>query len=150
MPWRTTLRFMQPLAEITLTRPWHWGIAVIGNPLAEVPTKFNGRSVATARDVVTLSVRHAQDIDADRFEGDWDWATATIHLRSMVEEERTERQVLCDIVVATTKEAVSVGDADGFVVIPAPSVRTRLIVSADEADSAGMETVWVDLVAADD
>ena len=77
-------RPMQPLAEVTLTRPWHWGIAVLGDPLAEVPTEFDGRVVATARDVVTLSVRHAQDIEADRFEGDWDWATATIHLRSLV------------------------------------------------------------------
>ena len=141
------LRHMQPLAEVTLTRPWHWGITVLGDPLAEVPTEFNGRAVATARNVVTISVRHAQDIQADKFEGDWDWATATIHLRSLVEEERTERHVLCDTVIATPQESLSVGDADGMVVIPVPSVRTRLIVSTDEVDSAGLETVWVDLVA---
>ena len=141
---------MQPLAEITLTRPWHWGLAVLGDPLAEVPTEFNGRVVATARDVVTLSVRHAQDIEADRIERDWDWATATIHLRSLVHDKGTERQVLSDTVIATPQETVSVGDADGMVVIPAPSVRTRLIVSADEVDPTGLETVWVDLVAVED
>ena len=138
---------MQPLAEVTLTRPWHWGIAVLGDPLAEVPTEFNGRAVATARNVVAVSVRHAQDIQIDKFEGDWDWATATIHLRSLVNEERTERHVLCDTIILTPQETLSVGDADGMVVIPAPSVRTRLIVSTDEVDSAGLETVWVDLVA---
>jgi hypothetical protein len=37
-----------------------------------------------------------------------------------------------------------------MVVIPAPSVRTRLIVSADEVDPTGLETVWVDLVAVED
>lgn len=147
---RTMLRLMQPLAEMTLTRPWHWGIAVLGNPLADVPTEFNGLTVAMARDVVALSVRHAQDIEAERFEGDWDWATATIHLRSLVEEERTDRHVLCDIVIATPEETLSIGDADGMVVIPAPSLRTRLIVSTDDVDATGLETVWVDLVAVED
>ena len=143
-------RAMQPLAELTLTRPWHWGIAVLGDPEAEVPTKFDGRVVATGLDVVTLSLRHAQDIEADRFEGDWEWATATMHLRSLVREEATDRHVLCDTVIATAQETVSLGDADGMLVIPVPSVRTRLIVSAEKADPTGLETVWVDLVAVDD
>lgn len=138
---------MQPLAELTLTRPWHWGIAILGDPTAEVPTDIKGKVVATGRDVIVLSVRHAQDIEADKFEGDWEWATATIHLRSLVEGDRTERHVLCDTVIAAPEETVSIGDADGMLVIPAPSVRTRLIVSADDVDLTGLETVWVDLVA---
>lgn len=142
---------MQPLAEVTLTRPWHWGIAVLGDPLAEVPTEFDdGRAVALGRDVVALRVRHAQDIEADRFEGDWDWATATIHLRSLVQEEATGRSVVCDTVIATPGETVSLGDADGMLAMPAPSVRTRLIVSAEEVGPTGLETVWVDLVAVQD
>lgn len=141
---------MQPLAELTLTRPWHWGIAILGDPRAEVPTDIKGKVVATGRDVIVLSVRHAQDIDADKFEGDGDWATATIHLRSLVESDRTERHVLCDTVIATPEETVSIGDAEGMLVIPAPGVRTRLIVSADDADTTGLETVWVDLVAVED
>ena len=145
-----TLKPVQPLAEITLTRPWHWGIAVLGDPLAEVPTKFDERAVAVGSDVVALSVRHAQDIEADKFEGAWDWATATIYLRSLVQEEPTARQVMCDIVIATAREAVSLGDADGMIVIPAPSARTRLIVSAEKVESSGLETVWVDLVAVQD
>ena len=140
---------MQPLAEVNLTRPWHWGIAVVGNPVAEVPTDFGGRLVAVGQDVVALSVRHAQDIEADKFEGDWDWATATLHVRSLVQEEATDRQVLCDTVVATPQETVSLGDADGMVVIPAPSLRTRLIISSDDVDPTGLERVWVDLVAVD-
>jgi hypothetical protein len=141
---------MQPLAEVTLTRPWHWGIAVLGDPLAEVPTEFDGRAVAEGRDVIALSVRHAQDIEADKFEGDWDWATATIHVRSLAHEEATERHILCDTVIGTGREVVSVGDADGMVFIPAPSARTRLIVSANEVDPTGLETVWVDLVSVED
>lgn len=138
---------MQPLAEVTLTRPWHWGIAVLDDPLADVPTEFGGRGVAVGRDVIALSVRHAQDIEADRFEGDWDWATGTIHVRSLVHEEPTERHIMCDTIIDTRQEVVSIGDADGMVVVPAPSARTRLIVSADEIDPTGLATVWVDLVA---
>ncbi|SOC57168.1 hypothetical protein [Ornithinimicrobium cerasi] len=141
---------MQPLAEVILTRPWHWGIAVIGDPTADVPTDFNGQMVATGHNVVTLNVRHAQDIAAERFEGDWDWATATIHLRSLVGEDITDRQVLCNTVISTPDETVSLGDADGMLVIPAPSVRTRLIVTTDEIDLTGLEKVWADLVAVED
>lgn len=140
---------MQPLAEVTLTRPWHWGVAVLGDPLAEVPSSLSGQAVVRGDDVVAIGVRHAQDIDAERFEGDWDWATATFHVRSLGQEEPVVGQVLCDIVIATPNETVSLGDADGMVVIPAPSLRTRLIVSADEVDLTGLERVWVDLVAVD-
>lgn len=149
--WRSTLRRMQPLSEMTLTRPWHWGIAVLGDPRAEVPTEFeNGEAVALGRDVIALRVRHAQDINADRFAGDWDWATVTIHLRSLVQAEMTERSVVCDTVIATPDESVSLGDADGMLAMPAPSVRTRLIVSAEKLEATGLDTLWVDLVAVED
>lgn len=140
-------RFMQPLAEVTLKRPWHWGIAVIGDPTVDVPTEFNGQAVATGRDVVTISVRHAQDIDAEKFEGDWDWATATIYVRSLVEEEGTDRQVLCNTVIGTPDETLSLGDADGMLVLPTPGVRTRVVVTAADVDPTWLESVWVDLVA---
>ena len=109
-----------------------------------------GAPVAVGRDVVALSVRHAQDIEADRLERDWDWATATIYVRLLAHEEAAERQVLCDTIIATSQEAVSLGDAEGMVIIPAPSARTRLIVSANEIDPTGLDTVWVDLVATED
>lgn len=120
---------------------------MLGDPHAEVPGSLDGQAVAVGDGVIAIGVRHAQDIDADRFEGDWDWATATFHVRSLSQVEPTDRRVLCDVMVATPSEAVSLGDADGMVVIPAPSVRTRVVVSTDEADATGLERVWVDLVA---
>lgn len=79
---------MQRLAEVTLTRPWHWGVAVLGDPLAEVPSSsLSGQAVVIGDGVVAIGVRHAQDIDAERFEGDWDWATATFPVRSLGQEE---------------------------------------------------------------
>jgi hypothetical protein len=88
-----------------------------------------------------------QDIEADRFEGDWDWTTATIYVCSLAHEVAIQRRILCDTVIATSREPVALGDADGMVIIPAPSARTRLIVSGDEVDPTRLETVWVDLVA---
>lgn len=138
---------MQPLAEVTLTRPWHWGVAIIGDPLAEVPGSLAGQAVAVGNGVIAIGVRHAQDIDAERFEGDWDWATATFHVRSLGQMEPTERDILCDVLVATPNETVSLGDADGMVVIPAPSLQTRVVVSTDDVDLTGLDQVWVDLIA---
>ena len=138
---------MQPLAEVTLTRPWHWGVAVLGDALAEVPGSLAGQAVVLGDGVVAIGVRHAQDIDAERFEGDWDWATATFHVRSLGQAEPVERHVLCDIVIATPNESVSLGDADGMVVIPAPSVQTHVVVSTDDVDLTGLDQVWVDLIA---
>jgi hypothetical protein len=37
-----------------------------------------------------------------------------------------------------------------MLVVPAPSARTRVIVTTDEVDPTGLETVWVDLVAVKD
>ena len=28
---------VQPLSEVTLVRPWHWGIAIVADPKGEVP-----------------------------------------------------------------------------------------------------------------
>jgi len=90
------------------------------------------------QDVVALKVRHAQDIEADKFEGDWDWATATFYVRSLAQGESTGGQILGDTVIATSQETVSLGDAHGMVVVPAPSLRTRLIFSTDEVDPTGV------------
>ncbi|WP_153394603.1 hypothetical protein [Ornithinicoccus halotolerans] len=138
---------MQPLAELTTRRPWHWGVAVLGDLHTEVPTDFGRGVVAVGHDVIALKVRHAQDIDSDKFEGDWEWATASFHVRSLVDEEATTRHVLCDTVISTGQASVGLGDADGMLLIPTPGARTRVIVSVTEVDSTGLESVWVDLVA---
>lgn len=63
--------------------------------------------------MVTVRVRHAQDIEADKFEGHWDWAPVTIHLRSLVQEEPTARHGVRNARIASAREPVSLGDADG-------------------------------------
>lgn len=138
---------MQPLAELSLTRAWHWGIAIVGDPSAEVPHDLGDGAVAVGRDVIVLKVHHAQDIEAERFEGGWDWATATIHVRSLTQPEVTDRRLLCDEVIHAWRETVSLGDADGMLVIPTPSSRIRVVVTTQETHPHGLDEAWVDLVA---
>lgn len=75
---------VQPQLEVTLCRPWHCGVAALGDPQAEVPASLQGQAVSVGEGVIAIGVRHAQDIEADRSEGDWDWATAVIQIRSLV------------------------------------------------------------------
>jgi len=133
-----------------LRRPWHWGVALLGNLSAQVPDSLDDRPVAVGEGVIAIGVRHAQDIGAERFEGDWDWATATFYVRSLVEPEDSARRVLCDVVFRTADERISLGDADGEVVLPAPSTSTRVIVSTDSVEDKGLESVWIDFVGLDE
>jgi hypothetical protein len=132
---------VQPLSETTHTRPWHWGIAIGRAVGGELPDLTGNQIVKVGHAGLVVRVRHAQDIDAERFEGDWNWATATVQVRSLTEAESVSRQVLCATVMPTPDERIHIGDADGEVVLPAPSDRTHVIVSADDADETGlMET----------
>lgn len=141
---------MQPLSETTHTRPWHWGVAFIGEPSEDVPDREAGRVVSANDKGIAIAVQHAQDIDADRFEGDWDWATTTFHVRALAEAQTVARHVVCDVILPTANEQISLGDADGYLLLPAPSTRTRVIASTDDVDPAGLKQVWIDLVTVDD
>ena len=136
---------MQPLAELTLTRSWHWGIAIVGASSGEVPLDLGADTVSVGRDVVVIRVRHAQDTTAERFEGEW--ATATIHLRSLRAAESTDRSLLCDEVIDSDRGTVSCGDAEDMFIVPAPGRKFRLIVTAERIDDEGLDEVWIDLVA---
>jgi hypothetical protein len=56
---------MQPFYELTLSRPWHWGIAIISAVGAEVPENLGEETVTSAPGSLVIMVRHAQDVDAD-------------------------------------------------------------------------------------
>jgi hypothetical protein len=125
---------------------WLWSAI----PTAEVPGSLEGQVVTVGDGVAAIGVRHAQDIDPDRYEGSWAWATATLHVRALIEAEPVNRHVVCDFVVTSREERISIGDADGDVLLPTPGTRTRVIVSTDLVDQTGLENVWIDLVPAAD
>jgi hypothetical protein len=117
-------------------------------PGVTLPDVDPARVASVGPGAMVIRVRHAQDIDAERFEGDWDWATTTFHIRSLAEAEDPRRQIVADVSWPTHEERITLGDADGELVIPCPSTTTRVVVSVDAVDAAGgPDVVWVDLVA---
>ncbi|MGH8892474.1 MAG: hypothetical protein ACRDWY_04085 [Actinomycetes bacterium] len=136
---------MQPLYEVTLTRPWHWGIAVVSSPKAEVPDVVGDSPVVVGTDAIVIKVRHAQDVELEVFEGDWDWATATIHLRSLTEMQPTNRVVVHEGILTLPDGRLAVGDADGEIVVNDLSSQTRVRVEADEVTAFGLPEVWIEL-----
>jgi hypothetical protein len=138
---------VQPLSEVTLVRPWHGGIAIIADPEGEVPEVQPEQAVTIGESGLVILVRHAQDIETEGSEDDWEWATATIHVKTLAEAESTPRPVLCDVVLNTPNYRLGIGDADGEVILPCPGTgRTRLVVSADDVGEGGLDEVWVDLL----
>jgi hypothetical protein len=74
---------VQPLYEVALSRPWHWGLAILSAPGAAVPESMDQSLVTATLEALVIKVRHAQDVDTEVLEGDWDWATATIRVRNL-------------------------------------------------------------------
>jgi len=134
----------QPLLELTLVRPWHWGIAIVGDPTALVPDIEPGKPVTVGGDTLVLLVRHAQDVDVEVLSDETDWSTVTIHLRSLVAPDPTDRVIVGEMVIDKANERISVGDADGEIAVPTPAPRTQVVVSAATA-AAPMDEVWIDL-----
>ena len=138
---------VQPLSEVTLVRPWHWGIAIVADPKGEVPEVQPEQVVTIGESGLVILVRHAEDIEAEVFENDWEWGTATIHVKTLAEAELTSCPVLCDVVLNTPTYRLGIGDADGEVILPCPGTgRTRLVVSADDVGEGGLDEVWIDLL----
>lgn len=138
---------MRHLSEVTLTRPWGWGIAILGVSTAGVPDADPRSPVSVGEGAVVIGVRHAQDFDRERVEGP---ATATVYVRSLGNPEVLSRVVLCDVVLATPDGRISLGDAEEELLLPVSGPWTRVIVSADHVDLTGLEQVWIDLVSMED
>lgn len=138
---------MQPFFDVSVSRPWHWGIAILSAPKAAVPEHLNDGLVTATKDCLVLRVRHAQDIDADRFEGDWDWATATIRVRSLASFEADAEEPVLVAQLHLPSGLLAIGDADSEVLLNDLDERTEVRVYAD-SDTAGATAVRVDLAAA--
>lgn len=142
---------MQPVVELSLTRPWHWGIAIVGDPAADIPDIDTGSSVTIGAGNVIVAVRHAQDIDPATYNDDPpDLTTSTIHIRVIGEHEAHCRAVsICDTVIDTPTRAVTIGDAVSELVLTSMGSRTRVVASALDGDLAGFDVIWLDLIPLD-
>ncbi len=141
----SSLSAMQPIYEVTITRPWHWGIVAVSAPNAPVPESLGDALVVGNSDGIVLCVRHAQDIEAETFEGDGDWATATVHLRSLTQLDSGDGEVLYEGELSLPEGRLTIGDADSEVAVNDLEPRTRLRVRAMDAAPTGLTEAWIDL-----
>jgi hypothetical protein len=132
---------MQPLYEVTVSRPWHWGIAIVSAPGAAVPESLDQSPVAATPEALVIKVRHAQDVDAEVFEGDWNWATATLRVRSLIDFDNTAEPVIYEGLLRLPDGRLTIGDADSEVVLSDLNEQTRVRIC--EADSSDFEAAYV-------
>ncbi|GAA4491051.1 hypothetical protein GCM10023171_34330 [Microbacterium panaciterrae] len=66
----------------------------------------------------------------------------------MVRSGPFARIVIGEVTLDKDDERISVGDADGEIVVPSPAARTRVVKSTPDA-SAPLDEVWIDLMPAD-
>jgi len=136
---------MQPLFEVSASRPWHWGIAILSSPGAQVPDNLDEGLVTGTDDCLVVRVRHAQDTEAERFEGEWDWATATIRVRSLVSFEGGSEDPIFTGVLHLPGGLLAIGDADSEVVLNDLDEHTEVRLFATGDTSGGATDVRVDL-----
>lgn len=138
----------QPSTEITVTRPWHWGIAILVATDGDVPDVDPDVLVSAGRSGAVICVRHAQD-GVPSFDDEWEWATATVHLALLDEMRPSIHEVVADIVLTTAEGRFSLGDADEDVVVPTHEGRTRVLVEVSDSGDLSPDEVWIDLVPAE-
>ena len=136
---------MQPLLEVTITRPWHWGVAVISAPSAVLPDGIGNKSFVASPDALVITVRHAQDVDAEPFEGDWALGVASLHVRSLAGFEDVAGPAVYDGVLDLPESRLQVGDADSYLTIDHLWNRTRVRVYGDLQAAPGATSVQIDL-----
>ena len=132
---------------LTHTRVWGWGIVFLYDPVdGEVPDADAEAPVTISPLGLGLGVRHAADYDWEAgVEGP---ARVSIHLDQPPLFARPERSVVVDAVLETPSRSLSLGDAEGEVLLPAPGPRTRIVISHHDDEWNQPDEAWIDLYAA--
>lgn len=137
---------MQPLTSVVVTRPWHWGIAIISDPSlgGEIPEVRPDARVSANRSGVVILVRHAQDIES--FEGDFEWAEARVSVRywASAPEISDGTTVVFEGTLATPTGRLWIGDADDEVVISGLTTSSKIRIASPSKDLDSPDQVWVD------
>lgn len=79
------------------------------------------------------------------FEGDWEWATATIRMRHVADFEDTSEPVLYEGVLRSPGGRLAIGDADSELTFNDLGDATRVRVHALNQSPAGATDVHIDL-----
>jgi hypothetical protein len=139
---------MQPLATITVTRPWHWGIVVLSDPSlgGQIPDVDPSRSVSANKNGLVVVVRHAQDQVAS-FDDGFEWAEASVTVRHFSDEPPPgdDRVPMFEGAIDLPTGRLWIGDADGDVQMGGPvgSSTVRVLFPVEEQESPAQ--IWVDV-----
>lgn len=126
----------QPVATVTLTRPWGWGGAFLHDA--------DDRPAASDDRLVELNLRHATDVEINM--DPVPLAESTITVTSWTAEPSIVRpgRPLGSTVIPTPSRRLYLGDPEYAIALPTAHEATHVRVSGEGA-SWGDDQIWVDL-----
>jgi hypothetical protein len=135
---------MRPNFAVAVTRPWHWGIVVVGDPSSTAVPDYLERHIVSAGDsALLIAVRHAQDTENT----DLEFAEAEVMLRGFerpVADLGIGRSIFSGT-ISLPRGRLSVGDADGQVVLDLGAGVHDVLVSVADGVTDHPEKVCIDL-----
>ena len=138
---------MQPLATVTVTRAWHWGIVIVSDPDlgGQIPdVDPNARVTADANGLI-VGVHHAQDIP--NFEGDFGFAEVSVTVRHCPGPPGRDdgwTQVY-EGLLGTPSGRLWIGDADDEVVLSGLTTSSMLRVQSPADDLDAPSNIRIDV-----
>jgi hypothetical protein len=138
----------QPKVTVTVTRPWNWGIVVLGDD-KQPPPDVDARHPVTANgNGLVVLVRHAQDVGIpdDASGGDvLPSAEASVSVAFWEEVPEVVRpgDVQYEGNMSTPSGRLSIGDADHEVWVASPTIAMTVRVTAADVQF-GIEHAWID------
>ncbi|WP_285104003.1 tetratricopeptide repeat protein [Promicromonospora sp. MEB111] len=137
---------------LTHTRTWGWGVAFLNEPVdGEIPEVDDESPVITSPLGLCIRVRNASDVNwqADGHGADEQGpALVTIYVDHPSRFARPQRAVVIDTMLETPSKSLRLDDAEGEILLPAPGVRTRVVVSHHDDEWNQPDEVWIDLYSA--
>ncbi len=139
---------MQPLATVTVTRPWHWGIVILSDPSlgGHIPDVDPRTPVSANENGLVVLVRHAQD-QVESLDDDVEWAEATVTVRhqSAAPPVENDKVSVHEGPMTTPTGHLWIGDADNDVQLSGLTTSSTLRVLCAVDDMTSPDQIWVDV-----
>lgn len=137
---------MQALLELTITRPWYWGIAILSAPTAESPEPIPNELVTADSGALVIQVTHARDVNDAQVERG-ELATATVQVRYLPAFDAPADPPHFEGQLLLPDELLTIGDAEYEVAMGPLATRTSVRVWAVAFEDAASQ-IRVDLAPA--
>lgn len=128
------------------TRAWGWGVAFLYDPVhGDIVDVDPDAPVTITPTGLDVKVRHAQEYDYAN--GEKGPAVTAMHIARPDKDVPPHRAVVVQATLDTPTRSLSIGDADGEILVPTPGARTRVVISHGDAESYSPDQVWIELYA---